>query len=126
MYMYYVIVPLIIFIIFFPIKYATTFLYENRYLKIIIIDTAILAIYPLIASIFIYLFNVKEDIIIILLFWFILPYLYAFIKPKILRRYFNWEVGMYYPITEFLTLFLWYIISSQLIFLIFDYMKISL
>ncbi len=100
------------FITFLSLKYLTTFLYKSRYLSVIIIDSLIVTFYIVsIALLEKYINDAKPDAIRILLFFFIIPSIYAFIKPKILRKYYNWEVWMYYPITEFLVISIGFLIS---------------
>lgn len=105
-----------IFITFFLLKYWISFFYKKRYFKLILVDTLLVSIYIILGS---SLFEITNDIrintILGVLIWLIIPYLYAFIKPKILRKYFDWEVGIYYPITEFFVIIVGYILSSLLL-----------
>lgn len=112
------IIFLSIFIAFFMLKYISTFLYQERYIKIIAIDSLLISLYWVVIW-FLWTFMDNENDVIWgvlwgLSFFVIIPYIYAFIKPKILRKYFNWEVWMYYPITEFLVIILGYFITSVL------------
>lgn len=50
-----------------------------------------------------------------LLFLVIIPYIYTFVKVRILRKYFDWEVGVYYPITEFLVIITGSVIGTWIV-----------
>lgn len=113
--MEYIIIFLSSFIVFFFVKYIVTLFYTKRYYKVILVDSLIASFYIL--SVLWVERYYNEDIpnvLRILLFWFIIPYVYAFVKPKILRRYYDWEVGMYYPIMEFFTIIIW-VLGSMLL-----------